>query len=151
MTDKYDPIGRSNNWLKEALSVLLCIVNIFALLHTFTYRTIFCKCKWVLLWLAEWGNATYCTLCQILNFPVCFSCFWYFVVVLVVGVMMVKLGVSRSEPNNSSKRSQRCCEKVCIKFPFPLIVWWAGLVPHALILKGPGTWRKGVTHTSQAS
>lgn len=40
-------------------------------------------------------------------------------------------------------RSLGLCEKVCIKFPFPLIVWRAGLAPHALILKGPRNLCKG--------
>lgn len=40
-------------------------------------------------------------------------------------------------------RSLGLCEKVCIKFPFPLIVWQAGSAPHALILKGPRNLCKG--------
>lgn len=63
---------------------------------------------------------------------------------------MAKLGVSGSETGNRGGRSLRLCEKVCIKFPFPLIVWRAGPAPHALILLGPGSLSKGVTHTSQA-
>lgn len=63
---------------------------------------------------------------------------------------MAKLGMSGNETDNEGGRSLRLCEKVCIKFPFPLIVWQAGPAPHALILLGPGSLSKGVTHTSQA-
>lgn len=70
----------------------------------------------------------------------CLSSFWVFV---VAGLEEVVMAVS------GSGRSERLCEKVCIKFPFPLIVWRAGLAPHAVILLGFGSWRKGVTHTSQ--
>ena len=63
---------------------------------------------------------------------------------------MAKLGVSGSGTGNRGGRSLRLCEKVCIKFPFPLIVRRAGPAPHALILLGPGSLSKGVTHTSQA-
>lgn len=63
---------------------------------------------------------------------------------------MVRLmGVSGSETDKRGGRSWRLCEKVCIKFPFPLIVWRAGPAPHALILLGPGSRSKGVTHTPQ--
>lgn len=65
-------------------------------------------------------------------------------------VVIARLGVSGSETGNRGGRSERLCEKVCIKFPFPLIVWRAGLAPHALILLGPGSLSKSVTHTSQA-
>lgn len=46
-------------------------------------------------------------------------------------------------------RCRRLGEKVCIKFPFPLIVSLVGQIPHALIRMDPETCRKGVTHTSQ--
>lgn len=62
---------------------------------------------------------------------------------------MAKLGVCGSETDNRGGRSLRLCEKVCIKFPFPLIVWRAGPAPHALILGGPESLSKGVSHTSQ--
>lgn len=94
-------------------------------------------------------------LCQIVRLPwhtpwACWSCFWHFVVVAVEEVVMAKLGVCGSETDNRGGRSLRLCEKVCIKFPFPLIVWWAGPAPHALILGGLGSLSKGVSHTSQA-
>ncbi|KAM8875559.1 ankyrin repeat and MYND domain-containing protein 1-like isoform 2-T2 [Spinachia spinachia] len=60
---------------------------------------------------------------------------------------MAKMGVSGSETGNRGGRSLRLCEKVCIKFPFPLIVWQTGPAPHALILLGPGSQSNGVTHT----
>lgn len=61
---------------------------------------------------------------------------------------MAKMGVSGSETGNRGGRSPRLCEKVCIKFPFPLIVWRTGPAPHALILLGPGSQSEAVTHTS---
>lgn len=67
-------------------------------------------------------------------------------IVLGVGGGLGGLAASGSETNG---RSLRLCEKVCITFPFPVIVRRAGRAPHALILPGPWEHRaRGVAHTS---
>lgn len=55
-----------------------------------------------------------------------------------------------SEAEIRGGRCRRHGEKVCIKFPFPLIVSLVGQIPHALMQMDPESCRKGVTHTSQA-
>lgn len=60
-----------------------------------------------------------------------------------------KARVFRSETNIRGGRCRRLGEKVCIKFPFPLIVSLVGQIPHARIRMDPESCRKGVTHTSQ--
>lgn len=67
----------------------------------------------------------------------------------VLEVAIAKQGCLEVRLTLEGGRCRRLGEKVCIKFPFPLIVSLVGQIPHALIRMDPETCRKGVTHTSQ--